>query len=364
MSTAVERRVLARCWCGNDDLHEYGGDYRLCPRCGTLVTSAPLAQDIDRVHDEQSDLYGANYFFERARAQSFPDLAERAHQDLSERCVHWLKALLAHRPPPAATLEMGCASGAFVGLLAAAGYAASGQDLSPAVTALAHEAFGVPVLTGTIEDQGLEAGSIDVLILMDVVEHLRDPVATLSAALRALRDDGVVLIQMPCFDPALTYAQLRSANHAFLALLQPDEHLYLFSRASATQMLRGLGLGYVQFVPAFFDMYDLFLVASRRPMASVSQDEWRAALRRTRDGRIVEALIDAHDGARGRIALQQRLDQVEEDRARRLDVILSQQRELDALRGQVARQTSWWARTRHRLAPIKRLVRGRAKEPQ
>jgi SAM-dependent methyltransferase len=359
VSVAVDGQAVVHCWCGNLALLPYCDDYQFCPNCGTLVTRALLANDLTHVHDEASDFYGANYFFERAREHQFPDLTERARLDLSERCVYWLKALLAHRAPPARTLELGSSSGAFVALLASAGFDATGQDLSPTVTAFAKDTFAVKMLTGPLEEQTLAEQSQDALILMDVLEHLRDPVGTLSAGVRALREDGLLLIQMPCFDPALSYADLKSAKHPFLALLQPQEHIYLYSRASATVLLRKLGFEHIEFLPAFFDMYDMFLLASRRPITQVSEPVWRQALRRSREGRIVEALIDAFDGARARIALQQRLDQVEVDRARRLEVILAQQQQLARLR----QQGSAWRRARTRLgrwlAHCKTFVRGR-----
>lgn len=329
MSAATPAQPATRaCWCGNADLAQFGGGYRLCTRCSTLVSEQAVA-DPGRVRDEAADLYGANYFFERQRAAGFPDLNERARADLSERCAYWLRALLSLRPPPATTLELGCASGAFVALQASAGYAATGQDLSPAITALARTAFDIPVLTGPVEELQLVPASLDALILMDVLEHLPDPVGVLEPALRALREDGVTLLQLPRFDPALTYAQLVEARHPFLAMMLPGEHLYLYSEASVAQLLHGLGLGQVLFLDPLFSMYDMFLAASRRPLQRVEEAAWRAALRHSREGRIVEALVDVAEVRRQRDTLQGRLEAVEADRARRLELILAQQQELE-----------------------------------
>jgi len=359
VSAVSEPQAVLRCWCGNVELAPYSDDYQLCARCGTLITRRLPTKDLTHIRDEDGDLYGAKYFFERARELHFPDLTERARLDLSERCVYWLKALLAHRVPPGATLELGCSSGAFVALLASAGYQATGQDLSPAVTALARSTFCVPVLTGPIEDQRLAEQSFDALILMDVLEHLLDPVGTLGAGIRALREDGLLLIQTPCFDPALSHADLVSAKHPFLAMLLPEEHLYLYSRASVTKALNELGFAHVAFLPALFEMYDMFLLASRTPIVPVEETAWRQALRRSRESRIVEALIDAFDGSRARIPLQERLDQVEGDRARRLEVILAQQAELERLHQQVSALTARRRRLRRVLERWTSFVRGR-----
>jgi len=325
------------CWCGNAQLQEYGGGYLLCPSCSTLVSVRRAAPDPGRVRDEAADLYGANYFFEHARALGHPDLAERARSDLSERCEHWLRALLGLRPPPATTLELGCASGAFVALLTGAGYAATGQELSPAIAALARQTFGVPVLAGPIEEQQLAHGSVDALILLDVLEHLHDPLRVLGAALPALRGDGLLLLQLPCFDPALSHAALLESGHPFRTMLLPDEHLYLYSRASVVQLLGRLGLAHQIFLTPIFSAHDMFLAAARQAIHPVAEDAWRSALRASREGRIVEALTDACAAARGRLELSQRLDQVEGDRARRLELILAQQKDLERLHADLER---------------------------
>ena len=319
---------LSHCWCGNAQLLSYSADYRLCAHCKTLVSSRAFAPDLVEVNDEGQDLYGLNYFYEHAKELSQPDLGARAHLDLAERCVHWLKALLEFRPPPARTLELGCASGAFVGALTSAGYQATGQDLSPAVTARAAETFGVPVLSGPLETQDLPDASLDVLILMDVVEHLIDPLATLGTGARILRDDGLLMIQMPNFNPALSHEDLLQTEGPFLVQMKADEHIFLYSRESATALLSRLGFEHVVFLPAIFSMYDMYFVASRTPISRVDEAVWRNALRRSREGRMMEALIDNFTGNQAGILLKHRLDQVEVDRARRLEVILEQQQQL------------------------------------
>jgi SAM-dependent methyltransferase len=219
----------------------------------------------------------------------------RARLDLSERCVHWLEALLRHRPPPARTLELGCANGAFVALLTAAGYQATGLDLSPAVTAFARETFGVPILTGPLEAHELSPGCLDVVILMDVLEHVPDPLGTLRKVAGLLSPDGLVLIQTPRHEAARAHQALVTAQDPFLQQLKPAEHLFLFSPRAVEALLREAGLGQVRFEPAIYSHYDMCLLASPAVIPDVPEEAWRAALRRSRTGRVVEALIDAYD---------------------------------------------------------------------
>jgi SAM-dependent methyltransferase len=342
----------ARCWCGNADLVAFSPGYLRCAACGTLLV-ARLPADTVTVADEGSSLYGLNYFYDHARELGHPSMTERAHLDLPERCVYWLRALLRRRPPPARVLELGCASGAFVGLLTAAGYEATGLDLSPAVTAFARETFEVETVTGPLEDQPGEPGRFDAIVLMDVIEHLPDPAHTLRAAARALADDGLLLVQTPRFDPRRSLEELRAARDPFLEHLKPDEHLVLFSPASLARLLAETGFPEVAFERAIFAHYDMFCVAGKRPVPQVEEGRWRAALRRSRSARIVEALVEADLRAWSREA---HLQDIERDRAARLEVILRQGAELGDLRGRLASLEAHHAaavaalETRHRAA--------------
>lgn len=336
----------AACWCGGGTLSEFSDEYALCRRCGTLIWRPEAPRERPAVRDEAADLYGLNYFVEHARALGHPDLYERTSRDLSERCVFWLKALLRHRLPPARTLELGCGNGTFVATLASAGYDATGLDLSPALTDYVRRTFDVPILTGPLEGQRLAPGSIDVLVLMDVLEHLPDPAAALATAAPLLAADALLLVQTPRFDPALSFAQLRERGDAFLQQLRTREHLFLFSEGSVRELLARAGFTHVVFEPAIFSQYDMFLLASRRPVPTV--DAWREALRRSRAGRMMEALVDAYDeAAAARAALDVRgaaaperaeierlgrvIEEIERDRAARLAAILDRDRQLGEL---------------------------------
>ena len=374
------------CWCGERTLAPFSEEYRLCERCGSLVWRPGEPRDPPVVRDESTDFYGLNYFVEHARALGHPELFERTRTDLSERCVFWLKALLRHRPPPARTLELGCGNGAFVATLAAAGYDATGLDLSPALAEYVRKTFDVPMLTGPLEEQRLPPGSVDVLVLMDVLEHVPDPLATLTAAAPALADDALLLIQTPHFDPAVTYAQLLERKDPFLVQLKSREHLFLLSEGSAGELLSRAGFGHVLFEPAIFSIYDMFLVASRKPIPTV--DAWRDALRRTRNGRMMEALIDAYDAAEAARKEERRLasfvDGLERDRAARLDAIHERDRRIEEierdraaelerheaeLKRQAAELERLWAVERthqevlRRLGPLKRLFDAGSRPP-
>lgn len=75
-------------------------------------------------------------------------------------------------------------------------------------------------------------------------------------------------------------------------MLVEDQHIYLYSKASMRELLKAAGVEYIQFLPAFFgDDYDMFLVASRKPLRVNSDREIEEFLNGTPNGRLVKAML-------------------------------------------------------------------------
>jgi SAM-dependent methyltransferase len=280
MSGTTERA----CWCGHNSLEAYSKDYRVCRACGTLVSTAPFS---DKIYEKE-------YWTQRqTEHHGLPDIKARARLDLPERCTHWLKRLLSLRVPPANVLEVGCAHGGYVALLGWAGFEAVGTELSPWVARFASDTFGVKVLTGLIEDQPFVPGSFDVIVLNDVIEHLPDPVATLTHCARLLTAGGFFVIQTPEYKEHLSYEDLKATNDLFLKHMDGnnDEHLYLFSRRSAAALFARLGFPCLDFSAPVY-AYDMSFVASKESLPPVSEAAAAEALSHTPSSRLVLALLD------------------------------------------------------------------------
>jgi SAM-dependent methyltransferase len=294
-----------------------------------LVTAEMPGPEIARVRDEEGDLYGRDYWFSHQEQQlGQPSILTRARADLPERCLHWLQALLKYKRPPGRVLELGSAHGGFVAMLRWAGFDATGLEISGWVVDFARRVFDVPMLLGPLEDHDIAPASLDAIVLMDVLEHLHDPVGTMRACLHLLRPDGIMLIQTPCYPEGRSHEEMVTGGARFLEMLQPTEHLHLFSRGSVSELFRRLGAGNVVFEAALFAEYDMFLVVSRDvPVSSsVGDVDWPASAPPT--ARLVRALLDQ---AARLDEIQQRNIQSEEDRARRLTVILEQGKRIGEL---------------------------------
>jgi 2-polyprenyl-3-methyl-5-hydroxy-6-metoxy-1,4-benzoquinol methylase len=307
------------CWCGQTQLANFSFDYSLCENCQTLVLKTwPLPEQFE-VADDATDFYGRSYYESHlTKDYGLPSLAERARTDVNERCMHWMRTVLKYRLPPARTLELGSGHGGFVALLDWAGFDAAGLELSPSLVNYAKSTFGVQMLTGKVQDQTIEPGTLDFILLFDVLEHLPDPVSTLRYCIKFLKPDGAVMIQTPSFPVGRTYQQMVDTRHRFVEQFKPSEHLYLFSESSVRRLLSDLGLPFVQFEPAIFHHYDMFLVASKQERVPHSSEEATEALLRRPKGRLVQALLDANTQYN---ELLSRYQESDNDRGARLELL-------------------------------------------
>jgi len=323
----VSSPIPVRCWCGNVDLSDFGPEFLHCAACQTLVSRqrGRPADEVTCVGADEAGLYGKAYWFEHQQENiGLPDITSRARTDLPERCVHWLRTLLALKSPPAKVLELGSAHGGFVALLRQAGYEAAGLELSPYIVEFARKTFGVPMHLGPVEAQPIAPGSLDAVLMMDVLEHLPDPVATMRHVATLLKPDGVLIAQTPRYPEGKFFQALVATDAYFLNHMRgkAPEHLLLFSESSAARLMAQVGLPSVRFEPPIFHQYDMYFVAARQTPASIDADAQIAALHATPGGRLTQALLDA---ARDR-------DLYLVEAAKRLEVIEGLAAEVERLR--------------------------------
>jgi SAM-dependent methyltransferase len=246
------------------------------------------------VRDDDRDFYGKGYWLTHQRdGLSLPDIVDRARMDLPERCMHWLRALLRYKQPPARILEIGCAHGGFVALARWAGYDATGLELSPWVADFARHTFDVPMIQGPVEDQSLPEDSFDAIVLNDVLEHLANPVRTVGCCTRLLREDGILFIQTPCYPEGVTFGDLCSRKDRFLETMEgrAAQHLYLFSRRAVQQLLSDAGFSALEFLSPMFE-YDMYLVAGRQPLRRLEWEDLARKLTASLEGRMKLAWLE------------------------------------------------------------------------
>jgi SAM-dependent methyltransferase len=133
-------------------------------------------------------------------------------------------------------LDVGCAYGFFLEE-AKPFYDVSGIEIAEEAAA-ACRARGLRVATGVADEAHMaELGMTDVIVLLDVIEHLPDPAATLELCARQLNPGGIIVITTGDF--ASLYARLAGPHWR---LMTPPQHLWFFTPASLQRLGGALGL--------------------------------------------------------------------------------------------------------------------------
>ena len=144
-------------------------------------------------------------------------------------------------------LDLGCAGGFMAEALAARGAVVTGLD--PAVAAVAAgraqsraTGSGVGYLAGTGEHLPLADRSFDVVVCVDVLEHVRDLTAVIAETRRVLRPGGLFLFDTINRNPLATLAVVTIAEQV-LRLLPPGTHQPegFIRPAELTELLRREG---------------------------------------------------------------------------------------------------------------------------
>ena len=328
--------VDRECWCGGTEFDEFSGSYLKCKKCKTLVLKRWPSKGTFSVVDDQNDFYGKKYYDSYLTSQyGYPGLTQRAISDLPERCLYWLRAIVKYKLPPGRALEVGCGHGGLVALLRWSGFDASGLELSPWLVSYARETFDIPMFAGPVEGQAIQRGSLDVIALMDVLEHLPDPISTIKHCLALLKPDGILVIQTPNYTETKTYEEMIRDADPFIEQLKAKEHLFLFSESSIKTFFSSLGVHRIIFERAIFSQYDMFFVASRSPLPQNDAGAILEQLTSSPQGRMVQALIDVDRQSRDLVEeCHRQRNEMEADRAARLKVIEEQGEKLGEVEGE------------------------------
>jgi SAM-dependent methyltransferase len=133
-------------------------------------------------------------------------------------------------------LEIGCAYGFFLDE-ARRYYEVAGVEVAGAAAEFC-QSNGLAVVNGTADEPTIsQFGMMDVIVLLDVIEHLPEPHTTLDQCRRHLRPGGVIVLTTGDFSSL--YARLAGPHWR---LMTPPQHLWYFTPESMRRLAQSLGL--------------------------------------------------------------------------------------------------------------------------
>ena len=250
--------------CGQATAHRFlysknGCDILRCEQCGL---GRAQASGFD-----PGSYYTGDYF-SGGHADGYVDY-RGAEPVLRREFARTVEFIRKYRPG-GKLLDVGCAYGFFL-LEARRYFDVAGIELAEDAADYGRQQ-GLRVLSGVADEANLaQVGPVDVIVLLDVIEHLPDPRATLELCARYLNPGGIVVITTGDF--ASLYARLAGAQWR---LMTPPQHLWYFTGESMRRMSQSLGLRMESFdhpwkvVPASLILFQVGRMLGRRSGAAAT----------------------------------------------------------------------------------------------
>lgn len=284
---------MKKCWCGSKVNKKYSQHYYVCEKCHTLVSEVDFTEEIEHVENEETDLYGMNYWEKlMCRLTGKKTLDEVIDYYLQERVLHWIQSILRYSRGGIKIAEIGAGIGQFCYLLKQTGFKQTGFELSKEICKYVEKTLNINMHQGDIADISEE---YDMIIAFDLLEHLIDPNKFLDCCKQHLKAEGIICIQTPSYDPALSYEDMLNKAPRFQGHLTEFQHINLFSRESIETLLKGHGFVFINFEHAVFgDDYDMFVFASRFPMKLYSENEINQYLNSVENGRLIKSMCSLY----------------------------------------------------------------------
>ena len=165
------------------------------------------------------------------------DTYEATREERSLQAIKLLDDIAKYRAE-GAFLDVGAGSGILVEQALKRGYVATGIEPSRALQARA-VALNLPVVEGIFPHDQV-AGAYDVVTLVDVIEHVSEPLTLLKAIAKEMRDDGVCVVTTPDVASLAAKVMGRRWWHYRLA------HVAYFDRGTLENCVTRAGLEIVQ----------------------------------------------------------------------------------------------------------------------
>lgn len=191
-----------------------------CEDCGfAFADRLPPQSHFDRYYAEMS-----KYEYEdRGGRESPTDLAR--FEAIAEEARPFITQ------PDARILDLGCSTGRLLAILREKGFPnVAGLDPAPGCAREARALYDVPVFTGSLTANNLPAEPWDFILMIGVLEHIRDLDPALATLRGMLRPGGRILMEVP---DARGFADWPDAPFQQFS----TEHICFFSRASLTNLM-------------------------------------------------------------------------------------------------------------------------------
>lgn len=229
--------------CAADDpvvvFHEFGVDIVRCRPCGHVYSTWVADINFDGYFEGQDLVDGS-------KQREYWDAAHAAiYADFGRRFLHGAAG---------AVLDVGAGLGFFVKHVTERypEWEPHGSEISARAVEFARTELQLPTMVaGRVQDGPWEPGSMDLITLWDVIEHLADPDGMLQHLRALLTPHGTLFLHTPNINVQLPKAKLKrllSGMDERRNYLEARDHLHDYAPATMRRLLERNGFTSVRFI--------------------------------------------------------------------------------------------------------------------
>lgn len=152
-------------------------------------------------------------------------------------------------------LDIGCAGGRFVELAKSHGFNSFGFDIDEKFVKYGRDILKLNLKAGKLDDAGYTENFFDVVTLIEVLEHVRDPRQILKSGIKLLKRGGKLFLTVPNFELfyLLNFKLFKTKKDFYF--LYPAEHISFWRQSVLIKTLKKEGFKNIEvyFLPGFYD---------------------------------------------------------------------------------------------------------------
>jgi SAM-dependent methyltransferase len=239
----IEQCPLCRCSDKEFLFSRFQLDIVRCSNCGVGYT--------ERFPIDVNDVYSNSEYLPIAKNDYLRNVAYRKKRFGVER-LEIINDYTDHSPSETRLLDIGCGTGWFLECAKEAGFQVWGQEIGVELAEFTSKRLEACVFNCEVI-QIEKKERFDVITMFDVLEHVANPRQTLNHLFHLLKPGGVLIIFVPNLESvAFDILKERSTQ------CMPVEHLFYFTEASLTNLLKSVGFKIKMFETKGMDIADLY----------------------------------------------------------------------------------------------------------
>jgi 2-polyprenyl-3-methyl-5-hydroxy-6-metoxy-1,4-benzoquinol methylase len=201
-----------------------------CKDCG-LMYANPRVQEADNVLIES---YDPEFVLASIVKQESPRLGKEAVQVKDHEKTRAF--LNKHYPQKGKLIELGSGLGYLLNFFKQDGWNVVGLEPNVGLSRYAESELGIETIPTILEQAELEDRSVDVVLMMHVIEHVSDPYSTLKEIYRKLKPGGIFVMESPRYDTLMFKLFGKRERN-----LSCNGHIYFFTSSTLEKLVTKAG---------------------------------------------------------------------------------------------------------------------------